>query len=92
MMHQQPILRIEIERMRHQIHHMLSEHVIEADAYIKKAIDDFAKPENIERFVEIEAKAAIAQVVQEEVRWFFTAGEGRKAIREAVIAKLSKDP
>lgn len=89
-MNDSPIIRIEFERMRASICRMLDGHVVEASAAIKKAIDEFCTPENIERFVSTEATRAIGDAVKEEVATFFRYGAGRKAIKEAVEKMLEQ--
>lgn len=80
-----PILRIEVERMTHCIRSMLDEHVFNADGAIKQALGDFEK--RCDDYIATTALREIEIIVSEEVAQFFRFGKGREALK-AAVAKL----
>lgn len=86
-----PIIRLEVERMKETILQALPQHAAAMDASIQAAIEAYCTPENIDAVVRKVAMEALDAAVKEEVRNFFQYnGNGRKAVREAVIAHLDK--
>ena len=79
-----PIIRLEVEGMKHSISVALMEHQIQMDEYVSKAIEEYCTPENIERVVMAASSLAINNALKEEVEKFFRYGNGRKAIATAV--------
>lgn len=80
-----PIIRFEVQGMKHSMILALSEHAAKMDASIQRAVEDFCTPENIDAVVRATAKEALDMAVREEVRNFFGYGKaGRAAVREAV--------
>lgn len=86
-----PIVRIEIESMRHSLKAMLSEHAQALDESMRQAVDEALKPENVAQFlqeqVRIQMRAAISDEIQ---RAFGYTSAGRAAIREAVMLHLEE--
>lgn len=86
-----PIVKIEIESMRHSLKTMLSEHVLAVDEQMRAAVDEALKPENVAEFlreqVRIHMRAAISDEIQ---RAFGYTSAGRAAIREAVMLHLEE--
>lgn len=80
-----PIIRLEVEGMRHTMLTALTEHAAKMDYSIQRAVEAYCTPENIDAVVSNAARAALDDAVREEVRAFFRAGRaGRLAVREAV--------
>lgn len=86
-----PIIKLEVEGMRHTVYHALSEHAAAMDESVKAAVDAFCTPENIDSIVRGAVMEHMNAAVKEEVRDFFRYnGAGRKAVREAVIQHLDE--
>lgn len=83
-----PVIRIEIEGMKHALSAMLSEHSAQLDADMQAAVEEFCRPDNIKKIVSDIAHATMKSAIEEEVRKFFSYGEGRKAVAETVKARL----
>jgi len=79
-----PVIKIEIEGMRHAICTMLHEHAMTMDETFQAAVNDFLKPENMEIFIKETVAHTMRGVIGETIREYFTYGEGKKAIRDAV--------
>ena len=84
-----PIIRLEVEHMKHTMCAALSEHAALMDSSVKSAIDAYCTEDNLNSVVSIAVREALNSAVKEEVRNFFRySGNGRTAIREAVIQFL----
>lgn len=85
-----PIISLEIKGMRCSIQKALSQHLLETDAMVQKAIETYCSSDNIERIIQETTFRTIDAVVREEVEIYFRNGEGRKEISNAVKEVLSK--
>ena len=85
-----PIIRIELDNMRHCIRSALMQHTLNIDEQVQKEIDRFATEENLSAIIGAEVRKAISSSVSEEVqRFFMYTGRGRMVIREAVEEYLN---
>ena len=82
-----PIIRLEVEGMKHAVLHAFSDHLLTMDEDIKAAVDKIVTPEYIQRIVENAAAEYMKVAIEEEIRNFYLYGDGRKAVKEA-CAKL----
>lgn len=85
-----PIIRLEIEQMRHTILHHLSQHNSRMEAAIAEQLRQVVQDFDYGKAVEKAAREAIDRVVRDAVSDFFVLGDGRKVIGEAVKAHLSQ--
>lgn len=83
-----PIIRLEVNRMRHALQVALLEHSATMDADMQHAIEQFCTPENIHQVIHETASKVLTDIIQEEVKNFFRFGDGRGIVAEAVKAKL----
>lgn len=86
-----PVVRLEINHMRHTILAALTNHAIELDSYIQAALEEVCDERNVAAIVKNEAESQIKIALQEEVRNFFKYGSGRKALKAAVCEYLEKE-
>jgi phenylpyruvate tautomerase PptA (4-oxalocrotonate tautomerase family) len=86
-----PIIRLEIEGMKQTIMHAMTHHMAAMDSQINAAVERACTPEAITVLIEDVARKQIAAAVTSEVENFYRYGEGRRAIKAAVIATLAKD-
>lgn len=86
-----PVVKLEIEGMRHALHTALSEHALLLDTTLKEAIDSFCEPQNIRAIIMTKAHQQMRVQVEQAVTEFFTYGEGRKAISEEVKKRLLEE-
>lgn len=87
-MNKMPIIKIEVETMKQAMHHAFSQQLVNLDEQFQKAIDEACDPVRIQQILNSAASEYIRQVMQEETRWFFLNGPGRKIVRDKVIAQL----
>ena len=83
-----PVIRLEVSYMKHAILHAFSAHTLKVDASVKKAVEEFCTPENIETIVKRAVDTALNDAIKEEIRRFYEYGAGRAYIAEAVRERL----
>jgi hypothetical protein len=83
-----PIIRLEVEGMRHTISTALLEHQAQMDTDVRNAVETYCQPDNISRIIHDAARDALNTAIREEVKAFFLMGNGRKAVAEAVKESL----
>ena len=86
-----PIIRLEVEGMKHTIAAAMTEYAAQMDADLQKAVEDYCTSGNIANIVRTTAYSVMDQVIREEVRSFFVHGNGREAIKEAVKQRLDQN-
>lgn len=91
-----PIIRLEVEGMRHTVSAALSAHSAQMDADIRAAVEAYCTPENLAHVVKKLATAALEDAIRAEVDSFFRYGNGRKAVaaavKESILAKETYTP
>ena len=86
-----PIIKLEMQNMRHTMVRALSEYSAQFDKNIQQAVEEYCSDDNLERIIKEEAEASLNKAIKEEVRDFFGgACSGRLAVREAVIKYLNQ--
>jgi len=83
-----PIIKLEVEHMRHTMAIALSKYTAQLDETLQSAIEAYCTPENLERIIYEETNRVLGRVIKEEVQNWFVYGEGRKAIKDAVEKRL----
>jgi hypothetical protein len=83
-----PVIRLEVQGMKHAIQIALSEHLIKMDMDIQSAIDRVCTPTNISAIVFDAAQREIKAAIDQHIQNFYRYGDGREAIKEAVERQL----
>jgi len=83
-----PIIRFEIEGMRHALSIALSEHIAKLDESMQQAVENFCRPENVGPLIEKIARDELSAAVRAEVERFYRFGDGREAVAAAVRESL----
>jgi hypothetical protein len=83
-----PVIRLEVEGMRLSMLHAFSQLQIDQHAYVKEALEAYCQEGNLKAVFAEAVEKALDQAIREEVQKFFTYGEGRKAVVEAIQLKL----
>lgn len=84
-----PIIRFELEGIKHSLYVALSEYSLQMDEQLKEALEKYFTPDNIQRVIDQEVWRTLDIVIKEEVIKFFREdNEGRKIIATAVKEKL----
>jgi hypothetical protein len=85
-----PIIRLEIEGMKHSVAVALTEYAARMDADVQAAIERACEPHRLVEAIQVAASKAIDDTIKSEIDTFFRYGDGRRAIKAAVEAQLSK--
>lgn len=84
-----PIIRFELEGIKHSLMVALSEYSLRMDEQLKESLERYFEPDNIRRVIEQEVWRTLDATIKEEVKNFLRyGGEGRKVIAAAVKEKL----
>lgn len=90
-MGQIPIIRLELESMKHSIYAAFSEHAASMDLDIKASVEAFCTPGNPKGIIKDQVDRVLKAAIEDEIKSFYAYGDGRKIIREAVQKRLLED-
>jgi protein-disulfide isomerase-like protein with CxxC motif len=68
-----------------------SEQAAKMDEILQNEVARFCTKDNLRAIIANQVDETIKRAINDEINKFYTYGEGREAIRSAVIAKLSAD-
>lgn len=85
-----PIIRLEVNRMKHTMLVALSEYAAQVDEMLRSSIEAYCTPDNLQRVIDKETQRTLDAVIREEVKNWFTYGEGREVIKKALEQKLDE--
>lgn len=85
-----PILRFEVEGMKHSMLLALSNHAVEMDKLIRDAVEQFCTEENLQRVLNEATNRCLKAAIDSEIEQFFRYGKGREAVKRAVAETLDK--
>lgn len=84
-----PILRFEVERMKHIVTVALTQYATKMNSDIQRCVEEALDPAEIEKIISAEANRQIKLVIAEEIQRFFYYDEvGSKFIRDAVTERM----
>lgn len=83
-----PLIRLEVEGMRHTLVTALTQHQAMLDEELVKAVNTYCEPDNISRIIQEMAREELGRAIAEEVENFFRRGNGRAAVAKAVKQAL----
>ena len=63
-----PVVRLEVEYMKHTILHAFTEHSLKVDEDVKRAVDHFCRPENIQAIVKGAVDSVLKEAINSEIR------------------------
>lgn len=86
-----PILKLELDHMRHSMAIALTEYTQRLDETLHQAVEAYCTPENLTRVINEQVEKTMGDVIKDEVRVWFTHGDGRKVIIAEVQRRLSED-
>lgn len=84
-----PIIRFEVENLRHTVTLALQGYVAKMDSDIQTAVAQACSPECVALVIQATARKEIDAAVRQEVENFFRYGNGRETIKRAVAEKLA---
>lgn len=84
-----PILRFEVERMKHTVSVALMQYAEKMNSDIQRCVEEALDPAEIEKIISAEASRQIKAVIAEEIHRFFYYDEvGSKFVRDAVTQRM----
>jgi len=84
-----PVMRLELENMKMTLLTALHEFSLQMDENLQQAVNDYCTPENLRRVIADETNRVLDAVIREEVRAWYTKGDGREVIKQAVADRLA---
>ena len=87
-----PVVRLEVEYMKHSILHAFAEHSAKIDTDVRAAVERFCTVENVRAIVGDAVDRALKAAIEEEINRFYRYGAGREFIKRAVAEKLDGKP
>lgn len=85
-----PVVRLEIEGMRHALQVALADHVVRLDSDIQQAIANFCDDSKLQTLIDEQVNIHMRLAVESAVRDFFSYGQGRTVIKEQVFRHLEE--
>jgi len=83
-----PIVRLELEHMKHSILHAFISHSSDMQKAVEASIDRYCSSENLQLEIDKIVASVINSCIQRDVDSFFRYGEGRAVVAKAVIDRL----
>ena len=85
-----PIIRLEVDRMKHTLITALSDYQARLDSQLLASIEAYCTHDNIARVIDDQVRNTLDLIIREEVRNWFSYGAGRAFIRQAVQKRLDE--
>lgn len=85
-----PLIRLEVEGMKHAIVTALGQYTASIDADVRRAVEQVCEPENLRRVIEEAVAREFRQVLEQEVAGYFKWGEGRKLVKALATGLLEE--
>lgn len=86
-----PIIRLEVEGVKHSMQIALSQYSAQMDSNIQAAVENYCQEGKLAAVINDAVKTELDAAVRAEVRDFFGYGKaGRKAVKEAIVAYLAR--
>lgn len=79
-----PLFRIQLEGVRETLTGAVVLHQESITKDLLAAVESYCSPDNLQKVLETEVNKVLGNIIADEVRSFFTYGEGRAAVRDAV--------
>lgn len=86
-----PVIRIELERMSKSLCVAIMDEHVAMSEEIERAVKSFCEPNKVQNIVSEQVRRTLTAVIQSEVEQFYRNGDGRKAVKAAVIKRLEND-
>lgn len=85
-----PVIRIELERMQHTLRVALHDYATQLDADLQAAVKSYCTQGRLRDVIYTMVNATLDNVIRLEIQRFFTHGEGRAVIANAIKERLLK--
>ena len=84
-----PVVRLEVDYMKHAIIHAFTEYSARIDQDVQAAVERFCEPKNISAIVGRAVEDTLKTAINEEIDRFYRYGAGRDFLRAQVEKKLA---
>lgn len=84
-----PIIRLELEGMRHSMLMAFSEHQGVLEDEVRSAVEKYCTPENLSLVIQAEAKRCLDAAVKRAIDDYFCWGEGKESVKAAVLEMIN---
>lgn len=86
-----PVIRLQLEGLRHTVLHAFSEEQLKMDEMLKQELDRYLSDASLRMVLRNEVEANINLAVKESVHhWFVMSPDGQKLIKDRVAAELDE--
>ncbi|MNQ58436.1 hypothetical protein D3C85_726420 [compost metagenome] len=85
-----PIIRLELEGMRHSMLMAFSEHQGILEDEVRAAVENYCTHENLSLIIQAEAKRCLDAAVKRAIGDYFSYGEGKESVKAAVLEMINK--
>ena len=86
-----PTIRFELERFKYSMQAAFLDSSDELNRMVKNAMDFYCTPENLQKIITEQVSEHTNRAISEEIKSFYSHGEGRYLIRKMVVSKLKKE-
>ena len=86
-----PLIKIEVEHMRHAMVHAFSEQLVNLDLGFQEAVKKACDPERIQALLNETARVALEATIKSEVEAYLRYGEGQKLVKAEVCRRLKAE-
>ena len=86
-----PIIRLEIEHLKHYICNRMINLDLQTDEYIEAALKKVCSPEHLQSMIDRYTREAVEETIRLELGAFFKTGEGRANVSKALRTLLKKE-
>lgn len=84
-----PIIRLEVEHLKHCILHAFSDYTLKFDETLKRAVEAYCTSATVDKVMTEAVEREMRTAIEQEIKDFFKYGEGREAVSAAVKARLT---
>jgi hypothetical protein len=84
-------IRMEVDRLKTTLLGALMGYELQLKEQLEEAVEEFCAEGNLRRIIQATTYQTLRTVIEEEVRNWYTHGQGREAIKEAVRKRLDEN-
>lgn len=85
-----PVIRVQLEGLRHSVQHAFSEEMLQYDEYVQKALEEALEPNKIAREITRLAELEVQHALKKAVEDYFKFGDGWVFIKEEASEMLNR--
>ena len=89
-MNEMPVLKLELNSLKHTIQMTMSNQMDEITKYIQEATDKYCTEENLQEMIDQQVKESIDYTVKQVIENHYRHGDGMKIIKETILRQLGE--